>query len=324
MSEIPFVNRLGDAVESAITAPRPARRRLFGRRRRIGVLALAVLLAGASGVTVARIAADPDQVAAGTVACYEHPDRSGNVAVPGVVVGSPTDACAKAWSDGPVPPLVACLHGIAVAVIPGRDAADCRAAGLEALPPGYATSQAKVARLERDLAAVEATADCIPARELVSRAQAVLDRSGWEGWRAVSRPGDGGPCGAILTRDGTGKAVTGGALRADIRRLEVHHGPPRSLEERLYGAQSLNARLMDASGARCFTIAELEALASRMLAATGRPLTFKLGHLPANTGIEPPRGTRYEEGCAIAIDAAPVYPAPGKVEIEVELWRKGL
>jgi hypothetical protein len=61
-------------------------------------------------------------------------------------------------------------------------------------------------------------------------------------------------------------------------------------------------------------------LASR---ATKRPVGFKFGRLPADTGIEPPRGDRYAEGCAIVVDTHPVYPAAGGVELEVEIWSKG-
>jgi hypothetical protein len=42
---------------------------------------------------------------------------------------------------------------------------------------------------------------------------------------------------------------------------------------------------------------------------------------PANTGMEPPRGDRLAEGCAIVVGAAPVYPATGGVEVEVEIWQ---
>jgi hypothetical protein len=61
----------------------------------------------------------------------------------------------------------------------------------------------------------------------------------------------------------------------------------------------------------------------RGLAVTRLPISFKPGRLPANTGIEPPRGDRYSEGCAIVVNTRPVYPAAGGVELEVEIWSKG-
>lgn len=324
MSEIPFVNQLGDAIETAIATPQPARRRRFGRRRRLGVVALALLLLGATGATVARILADADQVASGTVACYDKPNLTGNVTVLGTITESPTTACAKVWSGGgAAPPMVACARGAGVSVIPGSGSKACGRVGLAPLPVGYDMAQAKVARLQRNIAALEATADCIPTRQLARRAQALLARTGWTGWRAMVRANDAAPCGRILQRGGTAELSLGGALLADVRRLEVKGGPPRSLDNELFGERSLGVRLMDASGERCYTVAGLREMARRELAVTSRPISFKLGRLPAGTGIESPRGDRYAEGCAISVGAYPVYPERGVVGVEVEIWRKG-
>jgi hypothetical protein len=324
MSEIPFVNQLGTALESAISAPQPARRRLLRRPRRIGVLALAVLLVGATGVTVARMLADADQVASGAVACFDKPDLSGNVAVLGTITGSPTAACAKAWDGGGAPPaMVACTHGVGVVVIPGRGARACGRAGLAPLPAGYDLAQAKVARLQRKVAGLEASADCIPPDRLAKRAQALLLRSGWTGWQTLVRSEGVGLCGHILTRGGSGGLTLSGALLGETRELLVSDGPPRTLDAQLFGEHSLGVQLMDASGERCYTVAGLQSMARRRLAVTGRPVGFKLGRMPANTGIIDNRGRRYAEGCAISVGAYPVYPEPGVVAVEVEIWRKG-
>jgi hypothetical protein len=320
MSEIPFVNQLGHALEAAIAAPRPVRRL---RRRRLGVLALAVLLVGATGGAVARIVIDSYDLAAGTVACYEKPDLSGDVAVLGTVPGSPTAECAKAWPSGPPPPLVGCAREAMVVVIPGQGPRACERAGLAPLPVNFDRAQAKVARLRRDVTTIEATADCIPAAELARSADALLRRSGWTGWRAVVTPEREGPCGHILTHGGSTEMTLSGAMDADRHELLVYNGPPRSLDRQLYGEHSLSVRLMDLSGERCYTVAELRDLARDQLAVTKRPVHFKFGRLPANTGIEPPRGDRYAEGCAIVVDTHPVYPAAGGVELEVEIWSKG-
>ena len=85
MSTIPFVQRLGDAIEGAVADPRIARRR---RRRRLVVLAVAAL------------------------------------------------------------------------VLPGGDEQICRRHDLEPLPAGYASARDKVARLQRSILAIEASADC--------------------------------------------------------------------------------------------------------------------------------------------------------------------
>jgi hypothetical protein len=323
MSEIPFVNQLGDAIETAIAAPQPARRGLFGRRRRLGVLALAVLLAGATGVTVAKMVISSDELAAGTVACYERANLSGGVTVLGTVTGDPATECASAWSSSPAPPLVACAKEAIVAVIPGHGPNACARAGLEPLPANFARSRAKVARLERDVAALEAAADCIPAATLAQRGDALLARSGWVGWRAVVAGEEDGPCGHILTPGGDGRLSLSGVMDADRHEMRVYHGLPRSLDRLLYSEHSLSVRVMDASGERCYTVAELEDLVRRELAVTKRPVGFQLGRKPAETGVMDPRGDRYAEGCAIVVDTRPVYPDGGGIGLEVEIWRKG-
>jgi len=45
--------------------------------------------------------------------------------------------------------------------------------------------------------------------------------------------------------------------------------------------------------------------------------------MPAGTGLVPPRGERYAQGCAVAVGARPIYPATGAVAVEVEIWRRG-
>ena len=321
MSEIPFVNKLGDAIDAATATPRPVRRRL--PRRRFGVLALAVLLLGATGVTVARIASDGEMLAIGSVGCYENADLSGDIAVLNTDGRSPVAVCTDAWSaaNGPVPPMLACVHG-GVAVIPARGIKSCADAGLEELPRGYKPAQRKVARLARDVAKLEAAADCIPPRVLASSAQALLARTGWKGWRTVLRPG-GGPCGHILMRGGSPDLTVTSALFPDAAQLTVRGGPPRSLDRQLFGERSLAVALMDVSGERCHTLPELRAQARRVLAPTRRPLTFEVGRMPAGQGMEQPRGGLYAQGCAIAVGAYAVYTTSGEVGVEAELWSKG-
>jgi hypothetical protein len=60
-----------------------------------------------------------------------------------------------------------------------------------------------------------------------------------------------------------------------------------------------------------------------VLAPAGAPIRFKHGSMPANTGVEAPRGRRYAEGCAIFVGAHPIFPG-GETEIVVELWQRGV
>ena len=99
MSEIPFVNRLGDAIDAAVGAPQAARQRAGRRRRRrLGGLALAVLALGLSGATLARLASDPEQLAIAPVACYEAGDLSVGANLYDAEGRSPVETCAQVWT----------------------------------------------------------------------------------------------------------------------------------------------------------------------------------------------------------------------------------
>jgi hypothetical protein len=325
MSEIPFVKQLGDAVEAAIAAPERSRGRRPRRRRRVAVLAFAVFALGATGTTIAALVGGQDERALGSISCYRSPDLEGEVDQVVADGKSPTAACAAHRSDRglAVTPLVACRpNGDGVAVVPGRGAGACRELGLRALPAALTAAQPKVERLASDIAAIEGSAECIPPRELRDRSQALLDRPGWEGWRATIEQGDGGPCGWVRRSGGLSEPSLRTALRSDLGELRVAKGPPRSLHRWLFGDGSLSASLVADTGRRCFTVSELRAHARRELAVTGRAIGFhSLGALPPNSGVTPAsRQARYEQGCAIAAGASPVYPRPGEVAVEVEYY----
>jgi hypothetical protein len=118
-------------------------------------------------------------------------------------------------------------------------------------------------------------------------------------WRTVVRGGDGGPCGRVRARGGLPDLKLSPALEPDHDRgggaLVVRTGPPRSLDEQLYSEDSLQIELFNASGERYFTVCGVRHYARRVMTATGRPVSFKIARMPANTGTEPPRGDRYAE-----------------------------
>ncbi|HEV2815426.1 MAG TPA: hypothetical protein VGW10_19370 [Solirubrobacteraceae bacterium] len=312
MSEIPFVDRLGDAIEGAISAPQRVKRR---RRRRFGGLAVAVFLLGAGGVTIAEILDAPEKLATGQVACYSEPKLEPTViSVQSADGRSPTALCEDVLQMHGTA-LVACVHHDFVAVFPGRDT--CARLGLRPLPGGYDAATAKVARLSRALLAVERSADCIAPRTLVRRAQTVLDARGWMGWKAVRGGGDGGPCGWIHQLGGGGEPYLDG-LRPRERELVVTSGPPHSLADLLYGEGSRGNRMVDATGRRCLTVAGVRAAARA--AFPRHPVSVRVsGPLAEGTSIEAPRGTRYYEGCAIAAGVGPDYDAGARIGIEVEV-----
>jgi hypothetical protein len=327
MSEIPYVQALGDALERAAVAAPPKRAGLLrrrGRRRGVAILAFAILLA-ATAVTTATIVRDPEQLAIGAVGCSESSNPDLGTAIVHLDGRSPVEVCAKLWTDRgqAPPPLVACDsdRGIVVITGVGRDA--CGNAGLASLPAGYQAAEARVARLVRDVAALEEASDCIAPRELARRVEALLERTGWTGWRTVVTPGDGGPCGWVRRRGGDSSLTLTPVMNGETRELSVTGGPPRSLERQLYGTHSILMGLFEDSGERCFGPPDLREHARRALAPTGRDVRFKLGRLPANSGLEPPRGDRLAEGCAVVVGAALVYEAGMAVEVEIWQGRSG-
>jgi hypothetical protein len=169
MSEIPFVNRLGDAVERAAAARIPTRRRRIRRRLTVGALSVAIV---ATGVAAASgVFSSPEQLAASAVGCYERPSFNANTSVLSTGEDSPIDTCRRVLhTDGP---LVACMADHHVAVFPGG-AEVCDKLGLAPLPPGYAPARAKVNAFARDVQAIETSADCIPPRELAQRVRRCL------------------------------------------------------------------------------------------------------------------------------------------------------
>lgn len=303
MSEIPFVQRLGDALEEAIAPPERARRR---RRRRFGGLAVAVFLLGAGGVTIAEILDDPEKLATGSVACYSEPRlEPDEISVQSVGGRSPTAACAEILrTDGP---LVACVHHDFVAVFPGRDT--CERLGLRPLPEGYEDAREKVARLRREVARLTGAADCVPPRTLTRQVQRVLDRSGWEGWHAAVGFGE-GPCGTVS------------GLDEDRRRVDIARGAPRSLERHVLARDE---SLIAASGRRCFTVASLKRRVRRELAPVDRPVAFRLevGPLPEYQDLDPTaRNRRFEQGCAVHQGVDFDYPRPGTIVVVAEMLVK--
>ncbi|HEV2999216.1 MAG TPA: hypothetical protein VGW75_00650 [Solirubrobacteraceae bacterium] len=319
MSEIPFVHRLGDAIDDAISAPERARRRRR-RRPRYGGLAVAILLLGAAGVTAAAILDDPETLAVNAIGCYDGTSLDANTTVLSADGRPPTDVCREVLGSGDAP-LAACSNGEAVAVFRG-DRRTCERLGLKPLPPGFAPARAKVAALSTRLRAIERRGDCIEPERMAREARAVLERSRWRGWRVVVRGGDGGPCAWIHLPGGGTATRLSGSLDVDRRRLAVSTGPPRSLFRRLYGEGAAAGRLLDASTERCLTIAGLRRAARRELARTRRSVGFRLeaGPMPPSEGLEPPeRQRRFEEGCAVFAGLAPVYPRSRRIAIEVEI-----
>lgn len=323
MSEIPFVNRLGDALDTAIAQPARSPRARTGRRRYLAV-ALAALAVGGGGAALAGMFTDPVEIGFGAVGCFQKTEPSGDVAILTDPTRPPVDLCATALPNHGLEArdLIACQwpgHGVVVVV--RGDRGGCTKRGLAPLPPMYAAARGRAVRLQRTVMAFEQRVECLAPRPFASRLQALLRARGWAGWRAVVR-GGAGPCGRVSSMGGTDARSIAGYVDGARRTIAVRAAPPLALEHLLFGSASPGVSLFDSSGERCFTVVGLERHVREVLAPAQVPIRFTVGPLPPNTGVEPPRGGRYAEGCAVYTGAHPAYP-DGRAEIVVELRQRG-
>jgi hypothetical protein len=328
MSDIPFVNQLGDAIEAAIARPAPARRRFRLTRRRYLAVALAALAVAGGGAAVADLLHDPVEIGFGAVACFEGTEPEGNIAVIADPTRRPADLCATSLPetyDGlEARDLLACMwpgHGVVVVV--RGDRGSCSARGLAPVPPSYALGRRRAARLQAAAAGFERDAGCLPPGEFARRLTEHLRARGFGEWRAVDAGGQ-GPCGRVSVPSGSALLGSiGPAVDATTRTIGVKGRASLDVELVLYGPDSPGVRLFDSSGERCFTMAGLEGHVRSALAPAGVPIRFRHGSMPPDTGIgdDTGRRERYAQGCAIFVAAQPVFQA-GRTLVVAELWQR--
>jgi hypothetical protein len=199
MSEIPFVNTLGDAIETAIAAQAPSsssrRSRswvLRGRGRLI--VALAILLLG--GAAFAATQQSSRSLATAGLACYEGTGTDASAYYDVAEHGrSPQAACAEVFrASGPRAlaaagvQLIACAapRGYVAVFKSNGSAGQCtglRMSPLQTAP--YALAEASVQKLLRQLRPLTQARACIPAHTLEADVDRVLRRLGWRGWHSA-------------------------------------------------------------------------------------------------------------------------------------------
>ncbi len=250
MSDIPFIDALGDALETAVadrlrstaTADAPRARRIRPRRgRRMLIAALAILTLGAAAAVAATLSGQTSLVAGG-IACYEGTGTNASAFFNVEAAGrSPEAACRDTFARRAPSSalagrsLVACTdpHGYVAVFEASGDPAQCRHFTMSPLPRSYTQASARVETLVRDLNAVWLSRDCIPAQTLIDDTQSALDRLGFVGWHA--RPGaerhPGGACGMFR---GTGITYSDPAASLDAKNhvVWIDRGPSRSAARR--------------------------------------------------------------------------------------------
>ena len=91
MSEIPFVNALGDAIERSAATSIAGRRRRIRRRLTGGVLAFAVAATGVAAASGVFESGTPEQLATTSIGCYSRADlKNVDVSVIGVDTPDPS------------------------------------------------------------------------------------------------------------------------------------------------------------------------------------------------------------------------------------------
>jgi hypothetical protein len=326
MSEIPYVNQLGDAFDEALAGrARAPRLRRLGRRRYLAV-ALAALTIGGGGAAVAGLFTDPVEIGFGNVACFEKTEPSGNIAIISDPTMAPTELCARSLPSlgFEARDLIACQwQGHGVVVVVRGDRGSCTRRGLAPVPPSYAQARRRAVRLQTLATEFERGAGCLAPHEFARRLTATLRSGGWPDWRAVVRGGP-GPCGRVSVPSGSALLGSiGSSVDGRRRTIAVKGRASIALELVIYGADSPGVRLFDGSAERCFTLPALEEHVRMALAPARVPIRFRHGSMPPDSGVEEPRGRRYAQGCAIYVGAYPAFPN-GQTEIVAELWQRGV
>lgn len=320
MSDIPYINQLGDAIEAAIAREQESARsrRLPGvgvlRGRRGVSVVLAALAIGGAAVALAQTLQNSTALVAGGIACYAGTGTGASAYYDVEADGrSPQAACVRVFrTDGPAAlarpgvKFVACAdpHGYVAVFRASGATAQCRSERMSPLRTrSYAAAQSRVDRLVRALASIGASRRCIPPATLVGDVQGALDRRGWSGWHAqLQHNSGGGGCGLF---EGTGSSFSDptASLDAGHHVVWIVAGPIPSLI-RLTGRVDL--KLLRASGRNCFTPASARALVRETLGSADATIKFALTQEPA--GLQVAYAQRaYDRGCTIvgSVTAAP-------------------
>ena len=320
MSEIPFLEQLGDALErGAVVAGTPRRRWSLRRHARLVVVVALLAIGGAASAAALLGGSTATELAANGISCY---DAAGGVTVLSSEGRPPTVVCSQALNGAvPASGLIACFggsgpNGPLVQVYPARRSDECQRRGLAPLPASYAAAQARVAALGNALLAVENSRDCVPLAEFKVRAQSLLEQLGWAGWGVRVESGTRGTCGSLV-EGGAGKPEVSGSLEAGRRTLVLWGTPPRSV---LAGERATWRALDNASGSRCLTVPALESYASGEASAHALTAAFAITREPRFTEMGDGRQGRYDGGCAVM---AGVELAPGARQLDILIYAAG-
>jgi hypothetical protein len=312
MSDIAFVNRLGDALDVMAAAPAagPQSRHRWipqiGRRHpRLLAFGVVLLLAGCSATAVTLLNEKITSLAARGVTCSNGTPQNYTVQVADVWdgVGSPAAACAQS-EHIPAARLVACASpqlGVVVYVRDGRSR-ECAAAGMTGLPAGYVRAASRIAILIRDLNRLYDSKNCFKPSALVAATQATLADLGFQGWQAqlLRSQYQRWPCGAF---PGSGSRSSDAASALTWARqqhtVEVVTGPSLRQTSKIESFDRLN--LTARTAARCYSLSGLQSLVqgtARAAFGSKVVVTFAARSTPLGANMMLAERPRYAAGCA--------------------------
>jgi hypothetical protein len=180
--------------------------------------------------------------------------------------------------------------------------------------------------LERELESFQARSYCVSRTRYANRAQQILTRQGWTGWRVIVEAG--GPRGALGTGACARIPVLDRGIPSLSSLLNIHshqviltQGEPPSVDR---AVGFIFPSLSTTTGRRCFTTPALKALvrtAMRTRAATAR-LTPAFAQTQEPTGLQfdAARQRRYSQGCAVLITMG--MPAGSLRQLDVWITQK--
>jgi hypothetical protein len=222
--------------------------------------------------------------------------------------------------------LIACASarfGVNVYVRDGSSG-ECASAGMTRLPTGFVSAAGRVARLVTALNRLYSSRNCFRPSALVAATQSNLNSLDFHGWRAVLVAPSGSPtfaCGQY-PESGSRWSDAASALSAAprARTVEITTGPSRRTEFRLEALYRRN--LLQATGARCYSLAGVQALVRSALGSTfGGPARalYAVRAEAAHTEMGFGRQPRYNAGCATLIGVSLVRPGI----FDVLIWERG-
>lgn len=327
MSQIPFVNELGDALEAAIARQQHRDGFRFRRSRRMIVFAaLAIVVLGGGGAVAATLLNAGQKLADGRVNCYFNTAPSpalhgrGNVGT-GIVTGESAVAlCSQAFrSDmhfGNVPPgtlppahgFIACQAGnstVNVYFSDGRPG-QCERLGDRPLPATYPAATRQLKTLAAKLAQIQQHRGCESPRTMAHQVHQVLTSLGLEDWQVSLQPtrtpanwnlgpaGTGGICGSLAQFSWANTPKASASLFSNHRVIYISLGPPENTATRIYQA---SGRLYQETYTRCYTPTSIRTLVRLAFAPTGLQVRFATASVQKGLRYEPASERLYQRGC---------------------------